>query len=120
MDTTQSVSRFEPEVASILPAAAYRDPLVRLSLELRATYASWAIDLAPTMRSLKLALRAAAARLELPGLPTWWSAVPAIRLVELLGWLHEENLRETFPPHAELRTLIEDAAAALAAQEARV
>ncbi len=117
--TTSIVARPIPEVACVLPAAAYRDPLVRLALELRATYAGWgAIAIAPGMNSIKLALRVAAVRLGMPGLPDWWPAVPAIRLVELLMWLHEEDLPETFPPSASLRGLIEDAGSALAAVEA--
>jgi hypothetical protein len=116
--TSQS-NQPDGDVMCILPPSILRDPQVRLAMELRATYAYWgAIAIAPGTRGIKLALRATAARIGMPGIPDWWNSVPSIRLVELLRWLHEEDLRETYPPHAELRTLIEQAARALAAQEA--
>jgi hypothetical protein len=115
----QSVSRIEPEVACVFSHVVYRDPLVRLAFELRAVYAQWgAIEIAPSMRSIKLALRGAAVQLDMPALPAWWAAVPQIRLIDLLLWLHDEDGHEVFPPHAELRVLIEDATRVLAAQEA--
>ena len=109
----------QDDVLVVMPQAVYRDPLVRLLVEVRTAFAGWgAAKIAPSMRGIKLALRATAARIGMPGIPDWWSAVPPIRLTELLVWLYEEDLRETFPPHGRLRTLIVEAAAALAQQEA--
>ena len=111
------------EVMYVLPAPVYRDPLVRLSLELKAVYAGWgAASIAPSMRGLSLALRLAAVRLELPGLPDWWAAVPETRDTDMIVYLADgespgEQFFETFPPFGPLRGLIEDAAAALAVQE---
>jgi len=67
--TSQS-NQPDGDVMCILPPSILRDPLVRLALELRATYASWgAIAIAPSTRGIKLALRATAARIGMPGLP---------------------------------------------------
>lgn len=116
---TNLVSHEQAEIAYVFSSTTYASPEFRLLIELRATYAGWgAIAIAPGMNSIKLALRVAAVRIGMRGLPEWWPAVPAIRLVELLLWLHDEDLRELYPPHEELRGLIEDAARALAAVEA--
>jgi hypothetical protein len=112
------------EVLCVLPPAIYGDPLVRLAIELRAVYAGWgAASIAPSMRGLSLALRLAAVRLELPGLPDWWAAVPETRDTDMIVYLADgespgEQFFETFPPFGPLRGLIEDAAAALAEKEA--
>lgn len=123
---TNPVSHEQAEIACVFSPVIYRDPLVRLALELKAVYASWGAGrIAPGMNGLQLALRLAAVRLELPGLPGWWAAVPAMRDVDMILYLYDgespgEQFFETFPPFAPLRTVIEDAAAALAAQEAAI
>ena len=122
MGTTESVAQDDVLCVCILPPAIWADPQVRLLLELRAISRGAGSKTRLSMRGMQLALRLAAVRLGMSGLPGWWAKVPAMREVEMLLFLHsggdEEEFFETFSPHESLRTIIEAAAAQLAAQEA--
>jgi hypothetical protein len=120
---SQSNQPLDAEVMSILPPTIWSDPQVRLLLELRAISSGAGSRARISMRGVQLALRLAAARLGMSGLPAWWAKVPATRDTEMIVYLADgespgEPFFETFPPFGPLRDLIKDAAAALAAQEA--
>jgi hypothetical protein len=69
------------------------------------------------MRGLRLALRVAAVRLKMPGLPNWWHSIPeaAAGVADLLAYFYDGEsdddppLREVYPPHSALRGLVLDA-----------